>query len=216
MAITFDGEFTVATPREDAYAVLSETQKFAPLLPTYKSHELKEDGSADVKIKVGVGKVRGMATVNLTLEESEAPLRARYVGKGAVMGSVFNLIAEFNLEDAGRGETRVKWQGELIMFGKLVSLAGGMIKPIAKKDIERLIEAIRAALSGEAEIAVEKPGLGWVARLLALMKKLVSLVRGLFRPDAKKETNHPVDSNRVDIAADVDSPTVQQSDTSQK
>ncbi len=216
MAIKFDGEFTVATPREDAYAVLSETQKFAPLLPTYKSHELKEDGSADVKLKVGVGKVRGTATVNLTLEESEAPVHAKYVGKGTVMGSVFNFVAEFGLEDAGRGETRVKWQGELIMFGKLVSLAGGMIKPIAKKDIERLIEAIRAALSGEAEIAVEKPGLGWVARLLALMKKLVSLVRGLFRPDAKKETNHPVDSNRVDIAADVDSPTVQQSDTSQK
>jgi carbon monoxide dehydrogenase subunit G len=182
VAIEFNGEFTVTTPREDAYAVLSETQKFAPLLPTYQSHELKEDGSADVKIKVGVGKIRGTAKVNLKLEESEAPIRAKYVGKGAVMGSVFNIVAEFELEDAGQGETRVKWQGELIMFGKLVSLAGGMIKPIAKKDIARLIEAVRASLSGEAGVvAVPEPRVSPVAKLLALWKKLVSLVRGLLR-----------------------------------
>jgi carbon monoxide dehydrogenase subunit G len=189
MAIEFDGEFTVATPREDAYAVLSETQKFAPLLPSYISHELNEDGTADVKIKVGVGKIRGTAKVNLTLEESEAPIRAKYAGKGTVMGGVFNLVAEFELEDAGQGETRVKWRGEMIMFGKLVSLAGGMIKPIAKKDIGRMIDAIQLALSGDAETAavpepgatLAKSGPGWLAKFKALMKKLVSLVRGLLR-----------------------------------
>ncbi|MFQ5983202.1 MAG: CoxG family protein [Woeseiaceae bacterium] len=185
MAIEFDGDFTVATPREDAYAVLSETQSFAPLLPTYKSHELKEDGSADVKIAVGVGKVRGTATVNLMLEESEAPIRARYVGKGTVMGGVFNFGAQFELEEAGRDETHVKWQGELVMYGKLVSLAGGMIKPIANRDIERLITAVQRALSGEAELP-EEPRPGWISRVGARIKKLWARVRGLFRPGDKK------------------------------
>jgi len=182
VATKFDGEFTVATPLEDAYAVLSETQNFAPLLPSYQSHELKEDGSAVVKIKVGVGKIRGTAKVNLTLEESEAPVRARYSGKGTVMSGVFNIVAAFELEDAGRGETRVKWQGELVMFGKLVSMAGGMIKPIAQRDIGRMIAAIQAALGGEVEVVpVPEPGVSPVAKLRALWKKLVSLVRGLLR-----------------------------------
>ncbi len=190
MAVKFDGEFTVATPREDAYGVLSDMQKFAPLLPSYKSHVQNEDGSADVNVKVGVGKIRGAAKVNLTLEESEAPIRAKYSGKGTVMGGVFNLVAEFELEDAGQNETRVKWQGELIMFGKLVSLAGGMIKPIAKKDIGRMIEAIRLALSGDAEaapvavpgVSVDKePGSGWLNKLRALLHKFVSLLGGLLR-----------------------------------
>ena len=66
------------------------------------------------------------------------------------------------------------------MFGKLVSLAGGMIKPIAKRDIGRMIEAIQAALSGEV-VAVPEPRLSPMAKLLALWKKLVSLVRGLLR-----------------------------------
>lgn len=182
MAIRFDGDFTVTTSREEAFAILSETQKFAPLLPTYKSHELKEDGSVDVKIKVGVGKVRGTGTVNLMLTQCRPHEYASYLGKGKVMGSVFNLIADFELEDAGAGKTRVKWTGELVMFGKLVSLAGGMIKPIAKKDIARLIEALRIALSGGeqavAAVAIAEPAVGWFR---ALMNKLANLLRGILR-----------------------------------
>jgi hypothetical protein len=33
------------------------------------------------------------------------------------------------------------------MFGKLVSLAGGLIRPLAKKDIQRLIDALQAAMT---------------------------------------------------------------------
>jgi len=179
VAFHFDGEFTVATTREEAYAILSETQKFAPMLPTYKSHELKDDGSADVLLNVGVGKVRGTGTVNLVLTESNPPERARYEGKGKVMGGVFNLNAGFDLEDTSNGETLVKWDGDLVMFGKLMAMAGGMIKPIAKKDIATLIEAIRIAMGGEEEVveAVE-PAPGWFK---AFMNKLASIVRSILR-----------------------------------
>ena len=69
MAYSFDGEFTVATARDDVFALLSQTQKFAPLLPSYTSHALNEDGSTDVEVKVGVGKIRGTGKVNLILDE---------------------------------------------------------------------------------------------------------------------------------------------------
>jgi len=153
VAIKFDGDFTVATSRADAYAILSDTEKFAPLLPTYVSHEAKDDGTVDVKIKVGVGKIRGVGTVNLELTEANPPERAAYLGKGKVMGSAFNLNAGFTLEEGGPGDTKVVWQGEVTMFGKLVSLAGGMIQPVANKEIAKLIETLRVALSSDAEAA---------------------------------------------------------------
>jgi carbon monoxide dehydrogenase subunit G len=153
MAIEFDGDFTVTASREEVYAVLSDPQKFAPLLPTYQDLTMKENGSVDVTVKIGVGKIRGSAVVNLTLEESEAPVRAAYVGKGKVMGSAFNMGTAFELEDAEGGGTLVKWHGDVTMFGKLVALAGGLLKPIAKKDITRLIDAVQAALSPADESA---------------------------------------------------------------
>ena len=148
MAIVFDGEFEVPRSREETYLFLSDPRVFAPCLPTFEEMEIKDDQTAIVKIKIGIGKIRGTATITLTLEESVAPLRAEYRGKGSVMGSAFNLISSFDLEEI-EGGTLVKWSGEMKMFGKLVALAGGLIKPIAKKDIKRLIEALQEALTPE-------------------------------------------------------------------
>lgn len=185
MSHQFAGEFTVATGRDQVYAVLSQTQRFAPLLPAYVSHEIRDDGSAAVKVKVGVGKVRGTGEVVLTLEECVEPVRAAYSGKGKVMGGVFNLNAGFELEEAGPKATRVKWQGEMAMFGKLVSLAGGLVKPIAERDINQLIESLQAEFGGAvvkpAAAEAVRPGL--FARIKAWLKRLFQRNRASEAPE---------------------------------
>lgn len=154
MAIRFEGEFTVPVSRDEAYTLLADPCRFAPLLPTYKSIEVRDGRTADVTVHVGVGKVRGSAVVTLTLQGEEPPLRAAYSGKGKVIGSAFDLVATFDLAEVDGGGTCVKWVGDLVMFGKLVALAGGLIRPLAKKDIGRLIGAIQAALSSGGAAAV--------------------------------------------------------------
>lgn len=179
MSYSFAGDFTIATPRAEAFAILSRPERFAPLLPTYLSHEMQPDGSALVKVKVGVGKVKGTGEVSLMLEECVEPVRATYSGKGKVMGGVFNLNAGFELEEVSPSATKVNWRGEMAMFGKLVSLAGGLVKPIAERDINNLIQTLQAELGGEviaaAPPAAARPGL--LARFAAWLK-------GLFKRDA--------------------------------
>lgn len=150
MAIDFNGEFRVDRPRDEVYEVLSDPEKFSPLLPTYISHETCDDGTTNVRVKVGVGKIRGTAVVNLELTESTSPVSASYAGKGGIMGGAFNLTAAFELEESGANETTVKWRGDLVVMGKLTSLAGGVIRPIAQKQIQHLIDAIQQALSPNA------------------------------------------------------------------
>lgn len=157
MAIEFDGEFKVATPREEAYRILSDVNRFAPLLPTYQSHEACDDGTADVKIKVGVGKIRGAAIVNLALIESHPPESAKYAGKGKIMGGAFNLTAAFDLAETGPNETNVQWRGGLTILGKLVSLAGGLIRPVAKKQIDHLVAAIKQSLDSGSQKTGDLP-----------------------------------------------------------
>ncbi|MDT8319112.1 MAG: SRPBCC domain-containing protein [Xanthomonadales bacterium] len=174
MSHEFAGDFTVATARDEVFDVLSQTDRFAPMLPSYVSHEIRDDGSAVVKVKVGVGKVRGTGEVVLTLEECIEPTRARYSGKGKVMGGVFNLKAGFELEEVDPETTKVNWQGEVAMFGKLVSLAGGLVKPVAERDINETIRVLQIELGGavaepEAEPAPEP---GFFARLVAWFKGL--------------------------------------------
>ena len=174
MSHEFSGDFTVATARNEVFSVLSQTSRFAPMLPTYLSHEILDDGSAAVKVRVGVGKVRGAGEVVLKLEECKVPQRATYSGTGKVMGGVFNLKAAFELEEASPDTTRVKWQGEMAMFGKLVSLAGGVIKPIAERDINQLIQALQVELGGAVVTAApeEVSRAGWFARFVAWLKRV--------------------------------------------
>ena len=147
MGIKFEGEFTAAPPREEVYAFLSNPEKFAPCLPTFENLEMKDEQTAEVTVRIGVGKIKGSAVILLTLADEQPPVHAAYDGKGKVMGGAFNMATSFDLEEAEGGGTLVKWAGDLNMFGKLVALAGGLIRPIAKKDIKRLVDALQAALA---------------------------------------------------------------------
>jgi carbon monoxide dehydrogenase subunit G len=195
VAYNFNGNFTVATPRDDVFAVLSQTARFAPLMPTYKAHKLREDGSADVEVKVGVGKIRGTGKVNLTLAECEEPIRASYLGKGVVMGGAFNIKAAFELEDAGQDRTRVNWEGELAIFGKLVSLAGGLVKPVAKRDINQMIEALQMELGG-AEVEVTEPA---GEPSLGIFARFARWLKSLFKRGSTKES-HASESESSDAS----------------
>jgi len=146
MGIKFDGDFTVTSSPADTYAFLADPERFAPCLPTFKSIEVKGPKTALVKIGIGVGKIRGSAGITLELDDSGAPDCAAYDGKGSIMGGAFNFATSFKLEATGAG-TVVHWEGDLSMFGKLVALAGGLIRPSEKKDINRLIAALEAELS---------------------------------------------------------------------
>ena len=43
--------------------------------------------------------------------------------------------------------TSVEWQGEAGVFGKLASMAGGMLEPLGRKNIQKLIDGLQKALS---------------------------------------------------------------------
>lgn len=146
MAITLDGEFEVPRKREDVYAFLIDANRFAPLLPDFQGLEIKDEKSFVVKIKVGVSYIRGTASVHMTLIESQQPQRARYEGTGNMVGGSVKLNAGFELEEANGG-TKVKWQGEAEIFGRIASVAGGLLEPLAKKNIQNLIDSLQAALS---------------------------------------------------------------------
>jgi|ERR1019366_758015 carbon monoxide dehydrogenase subunit G len=42
--------------------------------------------------------------------------------------------------------TKVNWQGEAQIFGRLASVAGGLLEPLGRKQIQKLIDGLQAAL----------------------------------------------------------------------
>jgi len=147
MKFQMRGEFQVSRVREDVFDFLSDPARFAPLLPDFESVRAVDDTHTVVSLRVGVAHIRGSATVRLERKEAERPRRAVYEGAGDVPGGTALLTASFELDDAGDGGTIVDWIGEDQIAGRLPSLAGGLLEPMAKKNVQKLIDALQAALS---------------------------------------------------------------------
>ena len=148
MDMSFKGDFEVGMKRDETFSLLADPQKFVPVLPTFHSMQMKEGdaNTAIVKVKVGIGKIHGIATTEMSLTESRPPERAQYIGKGSVMGSAYNMIVGFTLEDAANGGTRVNWEGTTQIHGKILSIAGGGMRGYAEKEIRKVIDSLQGAL----------------------------------------------------------------------
>ena len=169
MAIKFSGEFEVKKKPEEVYAFLTDPNRFAPLLPDFQGVSVEDATHFTVMVKVGISYIKGTAHVKLELSESDHPRRAQYKGQGSVAGGNVTMVAGFDLSPIAGGSaegaaagpaegatdgtalvtvlgTKVNWQGEAQLFGRLTSVAGGLIEPLGKKSIQKLIDGLQAAL----------------------------------------------------------------------
>ena len=146
MEIKFNGDFTVKKTPEEVYDFLVDPNRFCPLLPDYQSMEILDAKNFLVKLSVGISHIRGTAAVKMSLVEAERATRAAYEGQGDVPGGSASLRAGFDLQPAPDGGTKVIWVGQSNVVGRIASLAGGLLAPLAKKNVQKLIDGLQKAL----------------------------------------------------------------------
>ena len=147
MAIKFAGAFDVRRIPEDVYDFLTDPNKFGPLLPEFRGLTVEDAEHFSVKVNVGISYIKGIADVKMHLSESQRPSRAQYKGQGSVAGGNVSMVAAFDLAASGEG-TKVAWEGEAQVFGRLTSVAGGLLEPLGRKQVQKLIDGLQAALNG--------------------------------------------------------------------
>jgi carbon monoxide dehydrogenase subunit G len=146
--VKLSGSFEVPGNREQVYSFLTDPEKVVASLPDVQSSEVQADGFT-VEARVGVGPMRGTMKVHLDIVEREPNQRAVYQGQGKGLGSTVDLTAAFDLREAASG-TAVDWSGDARIGGRLTSVAGGMLEPLAKKNLERFVGSVRQSLESEA------------------------------------------------------------------
>lgn len=147
MEIKFGGDFSVKKKPDEVYDFLVDPNRFCPLLPDYQSMELSDPKNFLVKLSVGISHIRGTAAVKMSLVEADKPKQATYEGKGDVPGGSATLRAGFKLDATPDGGTKVTWSGQSNVVGRVASLAGGLLEPLAKKNVQKLIDGLQKALS---------------------------------------------------------------------
>ncbi len=147
MAIKLAGDFEVKRTPEEVHDFLIDPNRFASLLPDFQGLLVQDATHFTVKVNVGISYIKGVAEVKMELAQAERPKRAQYKGQGSVAGGNVSLTAGFDLSPLdGDSGTKVAWQGEAQIFGRLTSVAGGLLEPLGKKQVQKLIDGLQAAL----------------------------------------------------------------------
>jgi uncharacterized protein len=147
MEIKLAGDFTVKKTPEEVYGFLVDPNRFCPLLPDFQSMEIVDARNFLIKMSVGIAHIRGTATVKMALVDELRPKQASYEGRGEVPGGSATIRAQFQLEEAPGGQTRVIWSGQSSVLGRVISLAGGLLEPLGKKNVQKLIDGLQKALA---------------------------------------------------------------------
>ena len=143
MNVGFGGDFSVRKSPEEVYDFLTDAERFCPLLPDFQSMQKEDD---KVNLRFGISHIRSNEKLKMTLLEAVRPRHAVYQGKGDAAGGTVTLTTGFDLEKTADG-TKVIWKGDSQIVGRLASLAGGLLEPLAKKNAQKMIDALQAALA---------------------------------------------------------------------
>jgi len=139
--------FTVQAPRERVYEFLTDPNSLAPVLPGIRDYEVHDPDNFKLSLIVGVAQVHGLMKVKMRVVEKDLDdTVVTFNGRANGIRSNVDLEIRFRLTDTAGGGTEVGWGGEARIVGQLASTAGGLLEPLARKNIANSIEAVRVAL----------------------------------------------------------------------
>jgi uncharacterized protein len=152
-------EFTVHTPIDHAWKLLTDLEAIAPCMPGAALTGLEGDSyKGKVKVKVGPVISEFAGTARFT-EKSDADYRAAIDAKGRDARSGGNAAAVVTavLQPSGPDSTTVSVETDLKITGKLAQFGSGMIKEVSSKLLAQFVTNLEAKLATESDASAASP-----------------------------------------------------------
>ena len=150
-------DFTVQTPLEEAWTVLTDVERIAPCLPGAQLQEVEGDVYRGVvKVKVGpiTAQFKGEATF---VEKDDATHRAVLHAKGRDTTGKGNADATITaqLEPVGTDSTKVTVTTDLNITGKVAQFGRGALADVSTKLLNQFVEQLETTVLAEHRHAVD-------------------------------------------------------------
>lgn len=138
-----EGERRFAAPRDQVFAALVDPAVVASALPGVREWDASDPDRWTMSIRVPVPLAPALR-VAVEVLEREAPARARLRGAGGALGGGARVDTSFDLDELQLGHTLMRWAAEIELSGFLSTLLGATIEPLARRQAERMLDAIAA------------------------------------------------------------------------
>jgi carbon monoxide dehydrogenase subunit G len=142
----FEGTVDIKAPRDRVWAFLMDPQQVGPCGPGVESIDIVDQTHFKAKAKVGIGIISARFLIDMELAEQQPPDRALMKAHGQAPGSAVDATAEMRLSDGAAGVTRMDWDADVNIAGKIASVGARLIQGTANKMIGKTFECIKAKL----------------------------------------------------------------------
>ena len=183
MSIDLDGAFRVTASPAETLAFVTDPERFAPILPYFKSLSDVASDSFTLVLEVGVPQIRGQAEVAVRRTAMAAD-GVTYQAHGRHALGMIDATLVFALAAVPEG-TAVTWTAKSTISGTLAALAQGLLLPLARRQIKTLAASVQQTLGAVPDDAAP-PKAGPVGRGLASVKSLFGGATPATTPDAAR------------------------------
>lgn len=159
------GEAEFAVPPSEIWRTLLDPETLRRIVPGCHSARRLTDTHFRAEVTLGVGPVKGRYTVDIELADLVEPVSATLSGSARGGLGTGSGVGHVRLADNGSGGTRLSYDYEAAVGGKVAAVGGRLVDGAAKMVIGQFFRALGRHASGEA----------------AAPKSLVGRISGLFR-----------------------------------
>lgn len=154
MALEMTGEYEIATTREAVYAALNDENVLKQCIAGCEEIERLSEDELRAVVVAKVGPVKAKFKGKVTLSDREPPSRYRITGEGD--GGIAGFAkggALVTLTELPGGHTRLNYEVEAQIGGKLAQLGQRLIAGTAKKNADMFFENLVKLLSPAEDVA---------------------------------------------------------------
>lgn len=152
------GEYRIPAPREDVWDKLIDPDVLRACIPGCESLEKTADNTFNAVVTAKVGPVKAKFNGTVELVELDRPNGYKIQGEGkggaagfAKGGATVNLTEE-------DGATRLNYEADAKVGGKLAQVGSRLVKSSAKKMADEFFDKFAEMAGGEAVAPAETPG----------------------------------------------------------
>ena len=140
----FEGTVEILAPREKVWKFLTDADFVAKCAPGVREMEVVVPNEKYFAVaKIGFGSVVAVFKTDVTFQELKEPDFASVKAHGKALDSAVDATSQMFLSDGVDGTTELKWTADIVVVGKIASIASRMMSSVTKKLTNRFFECVK-------------------------------------------------------------------------
>ena len=132
--MNFEGTVNIKAPRKMVWEFLTDPHLVSKCAPGLESLDIvTPDKEFKVVASIGLGSVKVRFANDVEFVERDELERAKIKVHGTAPGSSMDAVSEMILADGPDGSTDMQWAAEIVVMGKIASLASRLMGSVTKK-----------------------------------------------------------------------------------